>query len=218
MKVYRWIWSAIACLAVLLGLVLATAESLIGCLILFIITALFVGPLSVNVRAGDFDTPTKSFWRKVGSDVGGAGVLVVTTYGLGVSRGAGVLLILVAMVITSPPLVARASHWLNGTEPEPVEAPTDTDTMPGSEHRPEAADTVQQEALEQWSTESLCHEWCRTSLQLLRVTEPQATATIAAGRARLLDELERRDPAGLTNWLESGAQPFSDPRRFVRES
>jgi hypothetical protein len=52
----------------------------------------------------------------------------------------------------------------------------------------------------------------------VRITEPQATADIAAGRARLLDELERRNPAGVTTWLESGAQAFSDPRRFVSDN
>lgn len=215
MRAYRWTWSAVAGSAVLLGLVLALAASWKASLILCIAAGLCSAVLSINLRTGDGYESTGPVFRKIGSDVGGAGVLVVIVYGFGAGLGAEVLPLLAGMVITWPPLLARVHHWLNGTEPDPAEGYAEA--VPAPTQRAEPDDARTHDPLEQWSTESLCHEWCRTSLQLLRITEPQATAEIAAGRARLLDELERRNPAGITTWLESGAQAFSDPRRFVSD-
>ncbi|MGH9203486.1 MAG: hypothetical protein ACRD2A_19865, partial [Vicinamibacterales bacterium] len=118
------------------------------------------------------------------------------------------------MVVTSPALVARMHHWLNGIDTDPIA--TSPDAVPELTSPPNAGPA--KDAMTQLSTDELCHEWCRTSLQLMRTTDPQATAMLAAGRAYLLDELERRNPVGLATWLESGPRAFSDPRRFISEN
>jgi hypothetical protein len=65
------------------------------------------------------------------------------------------------------------------------------------------------------STPELCLAWQRTYLVLLDVNADTPRDDIVALRERLLDEIERRDPAGFTRWLETGARAGSDPGRFL---
>jgi hypothetical protein len=65
------------------------------------------------------------------------------------------------------------------------------------------------------STPELCLAWRRTYLVLLEVSADTPRDDIVALRERLLDEIERRDPAGFTRWLETGARAGSDPGRFL---
>lgn len=65
------------------------------------------------------------------------------------------------------------------------------------------------------SLQQLCAQW-RTSTEELDKTIRVARASRLAGvRASLLDEIERRDPAGFQRWVS--ADPFrSDPADYVR--
>lgn len=65
------------------------------------------------------------------------------------------------------------------------------------------------------STPELCLAWQRTYHVLLEGTTDIPRDTIVALRGRLLDEIERRDPAGFTRWLETGARAGSDPGRYL---
>jgi hypothetical protein len=65
------------------------------------------------------------------------------------------------------------------------------------------------------SIPELCLAWRRTYLALLEVSADTPRDDIVALRERLLDEIERRDPAGFTRWLETGARAGSDPGRFL---
>ena len=62
--------------------------------------------------------------------------------------------------------------------------------------------------------EELCWAW-RASYTALQRSEPTVQARIVSERARYLDELERRAPAGFARWLATGARAGSDPTRFV---
>jgi hypothetical protein len=66
------------------------------------------------------------------------------------------------------------------------------------------------------STPELCLAWQRTYLVLLDVSADTPRDNIVALRGRLLDEIERRDPAGFTRWLETGARAGSDPGQYLR--
>jgi hypothetical protein len=65
------------------------------------------------------------------------------------------------------------------------------------------------------STSELCLTWRRSYLALLDATSSPARCNIVRIRGCLLDELERRDPAGFTRWLDTGARAGSDPSRYL---
>ncbi len=67
------------------------------------------------------------------------------------------------------------------------------------------------------SSRSLGEEWQRTTALLDASSEPVAREALAARRAAVLDELERRDPEGFARWLALGTDRGSNPAEFVRE-
>jgi hypothetical protein len=66
------------------------------------------------------------------------------------------------------------------------------------------------------STSVLVSEWSRTTEALVSRLEPAARQVVVRRRHEVLDELERRDPAGVARWLAAGAAEQSDPATFVR--
>ncbi|MGY2002001.1 hypothetical protein [Blastococcus sp. SYSU DS1024] len=68
------------------------------------------------------------------------------------------------------------------------------------------------------STATLGEEWRRTSAELQRPLAPAARQRLVARRAQVLDELERRDPAGFARWLAAGPLGSADPAGFVRST
>lgn len=67
------------------------------------------------------------------------------------------------------------------------------------------------------STPELCLAWRRTYFVLLDGTADVPREGVVALRERLLDEIERRDPAGFTRWLQTGARAGSDPSRYLTD-
>jgi hypothetical protein len=66
------------------------------------------------------------------------------------------------------------------------------------------------------STSVLVSEWSRTTAALACRLEPTARFAVVRRRQEVLDELERRDPAGFESWLVAGAATNSDPASFLR--
>ncbi|MGY2064639.1 hypothetical protein [Blastococcus sp. SYSU DS0619] len=65
-------------------------------------------------------------------------------------------------------------------------------------------------------TAALGEEWLRTGTALQGSLAPAARQRIVSRRAQVLDELERRDPAGFARWLAAGPLRGGDPAGFVR--
>ncbi|MCZ2858266.1 hypothetical protein [Blastococcus sp. VKM Ac-2987] len=65
-------------------------------------------------------------------------------------------------------------------------------------------------------TTALGEEWLRTGTALQGSLPPAARQRIVSRRAQVLDELERRDPAGFARWLAAGPLHGGDPAGFVR--
>jgi hypothetical protein len=61
-------------------------------------------------------------------------------------------------------------------------------------------------------SQTLLRDWRRATCRLGRDDDPEIRAVAAAIRALVVDELSRRDPAGLEHWLRHGD---GDPRRYV---
>jgi hypothetical protein len=62
----------------------------------------------------------------------------------------------------------------------------------------------------------LGREWFRTTAALASRLEPATRQVVVRRRQEVLDELERRDPAGFARWLAAAAATDSDPTTFVR--
>ena len=71
-------------------------------------------------------------------------------------------------------------------------------------------------AAQELSTAALVEEWGRTGAALRGELEPALRQGLVVRRGQLLDELERRDPAGFTRWLAAGPLASTDPAGFLR--
>jgi hypothetical protein len=71
-------------------------------------------------------------------------------------------------------------------------------------------------AAQELSTAALVEEWVRTGAALQGQVEPGLRQALAVRRGQLLDELERRDPAGFTRWLAAGPLGSTDPAGYLR--
>lgn len=65
------------------------------------------------------------------------------------------------------------------------------------------------------STAHLCRAWQHSYSALLDHPAGSARRDIVAFREELLDELERRDPAGFTRWLQADGRAGGDPGRHL---
>ncbi|MCZ2814766.1 hypothetical protein [Modestobacter sp. VKM Ac-2984] len=63
-------------------------------------------------------------------------------------------------------------------------------------------------------TEALIREWRATDPPLQATTDPQERAALVRVRGLILDELVRRDPAAMAQWLEDGGP--ADPGPHLR--
>jgi len=150
-----------------------------------------------------------------------AGVTAVLTY-LTVPVLAGTAALLGAAAASTVAvlavLLAAATLWArrNKHHPAPFIAdPAPQRPAPDGEHRPPTAAGVAPDALSALSTPQLCLTWRSSYLRLHRATSCPAAAELVLLRQRVLDELERRDPAGFDRWLSTGARAASDPSRYV---
>jgi hypothetical protein len=65
-------------------------------------------------------------------------------------------------------------------------------------------------------TPALGHEWLHTTAALAGQLHPGTRESMVNRREEVLDELERRDPAGFAQWLAVGPNRGSDPADYVR--
>ena len=70
-------------------------------------------------------------------------------------------------------------------------------------------------SLRSLSTPQLCALWRKSSAGLRAATTPAALASVVAARGLLLDELERREPHVMAEWLEAGAVDPDGPSVYL---
>jgi hypothetical protein len=67
------------------------------------------------------------------------------------------------------------------------------------------------------TTAQLCALWRKSLAGLLAAGTPAEHAEVVAARGVLLDELERREPQAMAEWLNGGArEPEGPPAYLVR--
>jgi hypothetical protein len=130
----------------------------------------------------------------------------------------------VVLTATSPGLVGRFGRRVSGavrglsvavSDPYPAEAGM---TVEGSGAALGASPTDRPLPPSRMSGHDLCLAW-RTSFAALqrvkRGSDVRQQARLVTTRQGYLDELERRDPGGFVRWLAAGADPGSDPSKYV---
>lgn len=179
------------------------AEALTG--VVFGVFIGIVASLTTDVPLTGGAARTAGDRRRAGLRIGAfvtAGWLVVT--GLALVAGPATGIIIAAMLLTAPlPWLWRATRTGGRTAP--------------AEHHEEQSDTLPTAAvaLGDLTTPALCATWQRSYFAMLDVPPCPARYATVRMRERLLDELERRDPAGFARWLQTGARAGSDPGRYL---
>jgi hypothetical protein len=133
----------------------------------------------------------------------GLGTLAVCGYIA--TAGVSALLLLPVIAGTSPLVVAYLS------EPTPDRG----EVRPASESESEGeAVSVLRGSTEELSVEELCLAWRRSFTQLSDARTDQERLAAVSARGIVLGELERRDPQGFAEWLDSGPRAAGDPTRY----
>jgi hypothetical protein len=192
-----------------------------GVLGAFVAGAVMGGAMTAALAPENLPQP----WRRAALGATGAGVGVVAIAGLVVLLEAAVVLVMLAAVVSAPPLVRwlrrRFTGKSSGTdvaqEQQPSEPPLDdlpTIDWPGPDVMTvEMSLPMDPESLDD---HALCLAW-RHSYVLLQRSHSAATRIhIVDIRQAYLDELERRNALGLAAWLASGARAAGDPSRFIQ--
>ena len=118
-----------------------------------------------------------------------------------VSAGGTAALVILAM-LTCPPLVRQAVR-LVGHQPDPVSHLDAVTDLAGS----------LEDACRDFSTVELCEAWQQTFVAGGTVSPPQAMRLLVVRQA-FLDELARRNPAGLEAWMASLTPVHAAPTAF----
>ena len=214
MQRYDGIWrtavGVLAAIGVVAALVLVSPGPVLA-------TFAFVAFLSAAISLSfglSADCPPDEVFRAAPRWAALGGGCAVATLGYGVAAGAEVLLLLLVVAGTAPPVAA----WLGWTSAPVADKPART--RPGRDKparaKPVALDVVlpelnSEDQLSQLSAAELCLAWRRSFTELRRLDHWSATIDV---RRAYLDELERRDPEKFAAWLASGPRAASDPGRY----
>jgi len=203
MPAYRAIWSTVAGVAVLTGVVLALATTpLFISILLFVAVGTCAGTLSGNLRLLESDIPAApcTLARTVVTDAVIAGAAGLACYGFGSATGVALVAVMTGLTITSPWTILLFRGQLG--------------SPPTKGHSRSATDHVSR-PLTSWSDGELYSVWCATDNEVLRATKSDRTATAARARDHLLAEIERRYPTQTAAWLTSQAALSGAPPRFL---
>lgn len=220
MERYHSAWSTVVALVSALGLFVAVLRfGPTAAATVYVLSAALVAALAAAIeRRGTATTWRVAVWTGI---VGGA--VALAAFGMVFLLGPAGLLVVLTAVVSSPSVVRRLRHVCGAddrrlravgppapshrVEPDLDVATTEATTLPSAD-----ADTPAPESM---SDAALCKAWRRSYVLLQRSGSLTARLLVVQQRQRYLDELERRNPSGLSGWLSSGARAAGDPSRFI---
>jgi hypothetical protein len=132
-------------------------------------------------------------------------LLVPALAGIGVLAAGGAVIMFVLMVLGS----VVAVSWITQTCGAP-----DRSSKPGTTDERAMDEDELRLFIGALPTSSLLREWHRTGERLRPGANPQQRITAIRLRTVLLEELSRRDPAGVDRWLSEGDEDAPD--QYVR--
>ncbi|QWZ08769.1 hypothetical protein KRR39_02625 [Nocardioides panacis] len=148
------------------------------------------------------------------------GALVAGTAGLVQLTGPLSLLVLLPLAATAPALWSRVRVWriLAGGPPVEQEAtPGPASEVPGVPSDLEQRVPALVAILGALDDAELCLAWRRSFVLLNEATSPREKLVVVTLRERYLEELQRRSPAGVSRWLDSGARASGNPLPFLED-
>jgi hypothetical protein len=141
-----------------------------------------------------------------------ASALVIATSAI-VDTVPGVLVLwLLAVAVTAPPIIQRWRRILERDAPIPA-SPGAVRQMPRSAPQPCSANPA--DAVRTMSDAELCRAWRHTFWTLRETTTATDRLKIVEHRGLILDELESRHAEALRAWFESVDRACDSPRRFL---
>lgn len=203
---------AVAVLAVVGGLALRVAG----------LVTLLVAAGLVGVTAAGMVRETPGRRRGAALDAGvraagwTAGTLLAVA-GLGVLAGASVTVLVVGVVAVVVVAVRLRRVGRSGRPAVRAVPPSDPAAPARAPSRQAGGPALLMPAVGGMSARALGEEWVRTAALLDARLDAVLRRAIVARREAVLDELERRDPAGFARWLAEGAAAGSDPAEHVRD-
>jgi hypothetical protein len=154
-----------------------------------------------------------------------SGVAAVAAAGLMAMSGLLGLLMVAVLAVTSPRAWSAMRRWRRSKATRPAIAPqspehppeTGTGTATIAAARVEDPEPLADVPEEPWLLDdyALCCAWRKSYIVLERPHSPATHLLLVERRQLYLDELERRNPNGLAEWLASGARAAGDPTRFI---
>jgi hypothetical protein len=186
--VYRLVWSTLCGLVGVPGLVAGVLLTPAQVILPILIVVAGIG-LTVAATASSKPAETTARRRRSALIVGTMISATLACMGYVVLFGAAGPGLVVVLGVTSP----AAMRWSGRT----LSIPAGLDRSGGL------------------TTAELCRQWQESYEDLRVATTAAARLRIVETRQHYLDELERRDPFGLTAWLGANASAAGDPSRFL---
>lgn len=228
---YRMAWTSSVLLIGAAGAGAAVAAWSLGGALVFLLCA---GSSAACVRHLSSEDGAPGRWRQAVWAGLVYGALVVAACGLVTWLGPQGLVVVALLALSSPPVVAAARR-LDHHDPRsgPVEqapAPDRGSDRPTSVRPAARAPVPEQVAATRWSfldapwmtrsptsmdDPTLCLAWRVSFVALRQPVPPSSRLRLVERRRELLDELERRNPAGFQAWLASGARAAADPTKYI---
>ncbi|MGW6281307.1 hypothetical protein [Kribbella sp. NPDC055071] len=186
-QVYQFVWSVACGVVVVLGVVAGLfLVSPAGVFGLFFISALIGSTVASSRWSKSQGAPLAARAWNAALTVGAVIAAVVAFAGYIVLLGIAGPSLLAILAVTSPPVMRRITR--------------------------RRGQVAHSRAL---TTAELCRRWQESYEALRGATTAAARLRIVEARQHYLDELERRDPRGLSAWLERNASAAGDPSRFL---
>lgn len=212
-----WLLTAVHALSIAVGLVGAWSTlgpgsllsmasiSIVGMLVVYVLRS--TGGGAVSYQAGLL-----------------SGVLAMSWLGLALAFDLLGVLWACALILTTAPvraLAGRLRRAVAGTSDDGDGARDGRGASGTASRTPEAgpvAASIRRAVLllPDLDVDALCAAWRRSYFQLLDARRTPATAAIVQYRQCILDEIDHRDPHGLSRWLASGPRAAGNPLPFLQ--
>jgi hypothetical protein len=154
-----------------------------------------------------------------------SGLAAIAAAGLMAISGLLGLLMVAVLAVTSPRVWSALRRWRRSKATGPANAPQSPEQLPETgagtatiaAARVEDPEPAPEVPAEPWLLDdyALCCAWRKSFIGLERPHSPAMHLKLVEQRQLYLDELERRNPTGLAEWLASGARAAGDPTRFI---
>ena len=217
MTTYRIVWRVFWVPLALFGVAVAFILSPPTLTFLFLTFALIGAMLPLSIIRDHDIHSVQDRLRLIAIHALVGGTTAGAFVGFAVVLGAGVFLLVLFLLISSPYAVSAYGRWLDSA-PTPSAAQIDALAQAFAYTSPEYIPLPPPSDLGMLTDEQLCQGWRSSFLALQQQPSiPQMAGTVAE-RQRYLDEFERRNPSGFAAWLASGARAPGNPLPYLTKN